>query len=1165
MSITAGTSERGGRVEQRSPDAIERADDTADGPGGVPDPIAPTSTERLRDEPSADQRFRDAPSVPERLADGPVATVTPPDGTDVTASGPVYDTRARDAWLASATPPSAAAANADRRDAPLPGAPPADGTDSATGTGLTPERRAEIDAWVEDNATASWRALGVELDAEGGERVAEAYAGESALGALNAAETGHLAERSLSAWQRTGSTEDIRESVEGVTDPATRAAVARAYASPAAETTRAIAESGAVITTSEASRAEHAALRVAIELDAAATVAAWSGVEGALGERVGSLPAYERRALGGELLAAVADGRVDATDDGVSKMVTAQFLRSERVDFYQRDYREDMAGALARIMTDPADFAGAPGALPGAVERLADRYDALLLSRGGADLLVNDKVVPELRGWALAEIAANPDWTLEALSEGWESPIVSEAFARPVINRYLARGTEPQVLGGEALRNTIGQALGTPPDQLPPENEGAAARDARLAAGLEHAYYGENERIDALAARITELGGPNAEVTIMPVAVTGNEFGAATFNVFKVTGTDGKTYFVEDVDPTRHYEGFADWKEGSRLPPGEMTYAENLDWNGGEVTLETENTALVTDTLGEWVRKVGDYAAIGVGVTAGLVLVFGTGGTAAIVGAGAAGIWTTGRAVEGLADAHGHGQDIGDLSDAEVRALWLDAAAGTLSFGAIGATRGAVKLAADSSRFASAAAGSAAVLQLAANGADVAAAGNQAFDLAANWDELSGGQRAMGLLNVAFWGGMTVASARAGGGSLIDGYSFTRLRNNIEFGTPYALSGNPALQPGEMRVVYDVGENGRARGIAIEHGGTSADPAMLALHTRAARQVELSGGLLDNLRAMTGGDAPAPVGSAAWEARIELDKIGGEAMTISRRLAEPGLGGTERAELEARLDELGDALDVQAGRLSDFAADGEGWIASPSAGADQARRLSLPDAPAGHVWVAGSGEPHLRRVDSSVEKLYYFEGNFIAALPDARAPQRIGHGDNEVSWTRNADGHTTGVTATLREYHQYAVRSNEEIGAQNTARARGEPGDDAGHIVGHRFVLDEGLKNLFPQEAGFNRGAYKTLENELASWIGAGADVTFNARLGGHDADGRPQSVQVSYTVTDPRTGRRVYANMSNFSNTDGQVFNRVPSDQITPDLQTPPRPGPAPAPRPGP
>ena len=50
------------------------------------------------------------------------------------------------------------------------------------------------------------------------------------------------------------------------------------------------------------------------------------------------------------------------------------------------------------------------------------------------------------------------------------------------------------------------------------------------------------------------------------------------------------------------------------------------------------------------------------------------------------------------------------------------------------------------------------------------------------------------------------------------------------------------------------------------------------------------------------------------------------------------------------------------------------------------------------------------------------------------------------------------------------------------------------------------MANLFPQNANLNTGAYKTLENEIADWLEAGAEVRMDVRLryadGGGEAGG---------------------------------------------------------------
>ena len=103
---------------------------------------------------------------------------------------------------------------------------------------------------------------------------------------------------------------------------------------------------------------------------------------------------------------------------------------------------------------------------------------------------------------------------------------------------------------------------------------------------------------------------------------------------------------------------------------------------------------------------------------------------------------------------------------------------------------------------------------------------------------------------------------------------------------------------------------------------------MLDLHTRTARQIEAAGGLRDRLATMMG-DRTAPVGSAAWEARLEIDKIGTEAREIAAELGQPRLSATRRGEIEARQRELDQAIVRETERLTAAAANPSGFVAAP--------------------------------------------------------------------------------------------------------------------------------------------------------------------------------------------------------------------------------------------
>lgn len=153
-------------------------------------------------------------------------------------------------------------------------------------------------------------------------------------------------------------------------------------------------------------------------------------------------------------------------------------------------------------------------------------------------------------------------------------------------------------------------------------------------------------------------------------------------------------------------------------------------------------------------------------------------------------------------------------------------------------------------------------------------------------------------------------------------------------------------------------------------------------------------------------------------------------------------------------------------------------------------------------------------------------------------------GANTAEWTLDASGHPTKVTATLSELQPTGTaRGPAELSAQDKTRTRGLPDDDAGHVIGHRFLGDQGARNMFPQNFNFNRSAYKTMENEWAAWIEKGGTVKVDVELIGGSA-GRPAEVGVVYRVYN-EAGQRVFRNAETFANEAGQTFNRVPTSDM--------------------
>lgn len=149
-------------------------------------------------------------------------------------------------------------------------------------------------------------------------------------------------------------------------------------------------------------------------------------------------------------------------------------------------------------------------------------------------------------------------------------------------------------------------------------------------------------------------------------------------------------------------------------------------------------------------------------------------------------------------------------------------------------------------------------------------------------------------------------------------------------------------------------------------------------------------------------------------------------------------------------------------------------------------------------------------------------------------------GANSVTWTNDSQGRPIHVEADLSEVFDGIDRSSAETDAQRDAADRGIEGDQGGHVIGHRFVKDQGLKNLFPQNGNFNVSAYKTLENEWADWIDSGKEVRITVDLTPANVD-RPDKVRVSYEVVDPANGSVVYDQRVTFRNEADQTFDRVP------------------------
>ena len=562
------------------------------------------------------------------------------------------------------------------------------------------------------------------------------------------------------------------------------------------------------------------------------------------------------------------------------------------------------------------------------------------------------------------------------------------------------------------------------------------------------------------------------------MTITSKDEGAATVPVFRVDDkTTGEARFVDHTGRT--YTDLKDWEENNKLPEGKMTYAKGMDLKSEE--LSHGNTPGVVDSFGEGFGKVMDGVALGAGIVAGGALILGTGGTAAPLVAGGAALWATGRAASDLHDKATHGQDITDLSDPSVRSNWLEVAAGALSVGAMG---GALKLGAMGGRATPAFARAVSGTATAAEVMDGAAVTDQSIQLARNWDNMSGQDRAAGLLNVAFWGGMAGASRMSGGVARngTDGMSFAGLDQRIRAGatTPPAnvpVSQVPGMGPGEVRVTYDT-RNGRATNIRIEHGAGTPDPAQLALHEHTAAQLSSAGGLRSKLDNILRGKAEPEPGSSAFEAKLEIDKITREADALARTQT-AGLTQTQRNDIAVRQRELDQALVRETNRLNSPIAQGNGFVAAPR---------SLTDIINDHE---ASGAI-TRGVPANIAPI---------SAPAATAPSRIDYG------SLNASGQAQGIEATITR-DMLGTGSH----AKGSIKPPGWDSENGNHSRGHLLARmlggsgsdERNLVTLFQRDT--NSPVMRDFETQVHDAVAAGETVNYRVTPI-YDGDGKPTSV----------------------------------------------------------
>jgi hypothetical protein len=189
-----------------------------------------------------------------------------------------------------------------------------------------------------------------------------------------------------------------------------------------------------------------------------------------------------------------------------------------------------------------------------------------------------------------------------------------------------------------------------------------------------------------------------------------------------------------------------------------------------------------------------------------------------------------------------------------------------------------------------------------------------------------------------------------------------------------------------------------------------------------------------------------------------------------------------------------------------------------------------------------------------------------ATLPDG-TPVTVR--SNEMTVTYDTNGVPMRFQATITEQYPgiSKARESSETTAQHDTAQDGRTGItedsapnqnyDGGHAGGHQFFPGLGRDNMFPQELGFNRGAYLRLESEIAAWANhpnahidmevdlkvtrnGGVEPTQSYDVNGTTVQQVPDrvTVRIRYTDADGNTIRNVRIR---FRNVAGQSYRSRP------------------------
>lgn len=127
---------------------------------------------------------------------------------------------------------------------------------------------------------------------------------------------------------------------------------------------------------------------------------------------------------------------------------------------------------------------------------------------------------------------------------------------------------------------------------------------------------------------------------------------------------------------------------------------------------------------------------------------------------------------------------------------------------------------------------------------------------------------------------------------------------------------------------------------------------------------------------------------------------------------------------------------------------------------------------------------------------------------------RYGEMDANTTYERNGYTYETDDHGRVTEvYGDLHLGESYRTGHQTEVGHMGVEGDEGGHLVGARFEGSPEGVNLVPQDMHLNRSDWKMMENEWATALEEGKEVTFDTSLGYDGDDSRPTDFIVTYML----------------------------------------------------